>query len=115
MSTTFLVAVNPTIQPILGYDPEEALAEHRKLVAVAWMQIDDVRANPGVEAVIQALKHNLVVPKRAHPELNLLPNTLEDDNLSRAKLCAHIDKSMVLVLLITCLYDRRGDNRRGKL
>lgn len=38
-STTFLVRVDPAAPVTLGSDPEDAHADHRKLVEVAWLPI----------------------------------------------------------------------------
>ena len=48
-STTFLVEVDHTAQACLGCDPEEAEADHRKLVDVAWVLLVEVRENPEIK------------------------------------------------------------------
>ncbi len=54
-STTFLVEVDPAAQAAVGIDPEEMHAEHRKLVAVAWLPVADVRDNPEIRHVQRCL------------------------------------------------------------
>ncbi len=45
LSTTFLVAVDAAGQAALGVDPEAARGARRKLVAVAWRSVAEVREN----------------------------------------------------------------------
>lgn len=54
-STTFLVEADSDNQATLGHDPEEAQADHRKLVGVAWFPLAEVRENPEVEQLLQVL------------------------------------------------------------
>lgn len=51
LSTTFLVEIEPGSSPSLGADPEEIGADHRKLIAVAWVPIEDVWENPEISAL----------------------------------------------------------------
>jgi hypothetical protein len=52
---TVLVETDPAQPAILGHDPEEAQAAHRKLVAVAWRSIAAVRDNPEIAQLLQVL------------------------------------------------------------
>jgi 8-oxo-dGTP diphosphatase len=54
-STTFLVDVDQRAEAALGSDPEEATAVHRKLVAVAWLRVADLRENPEISALLRVL------------------------------------------------------------
>jgi hypothetical protein len=54
-SMTVLVETDPAQPAILGHDPEEAQAAHRKLVAVAWRSIAAVRDNPEIAQLLQVL------------------------------------------------------------
>ena len=54
-STTFLVEVDPAARACLGCDPEEAEADHRKLVDVAWFLLAEVRENPEVKHLLRVL------------------------------------------------------------
>jgi 8-oxo-dGTP pyrophosphatase MutT (NUDIX family) len=54
-SMTFLVEVDPTRPAILGHDPEEAQAAHRKLIAVAWRSIAEVRDNTEIAQLLRVL------------------------------------------------------------
>ncbi len=55
LSTTFLVEVDAGAETVLGVDPEEADADHRKLVDVAWLPVMDMRENPEVKEFLRAL------------------------------------------------------------
>jgi 8-oxo-dGTP diphosphatase len=52
-SSTYLVAVDAASVPVLGSDPEEQHAEHRKLVAIAWQPVAGFPDNP---ELIEALR-----------------------------------------------------------
>lgn len=52
---TFWVEVDLGTDTILGIDPEEVEAEHRKLVGVAWWQIGEVRGSPEVVMIMYTL------------------------------------------------------------
>ena len=54
-STTFLVDAEGGAAAALGYDPEESGSDHRKLVGVAWVPIEEVRGNPEIEALLLVL------------------------------------------------------------
>ncbi len=54
-STTYLVDVGGGPDAALGYDPEESGSDHRKLVGVAWVPVEQVRGNPEIEALLLAL------------------------------------------------------------
>lgn len=54
-STTFLVDVGDGTDVALGYDPEESGSDHRKLVGVAWVPVEEVRGNPEIEALLLML------------------------------------------------------------
>ena len=54
MSTTFLLEVDAAAEPKLGYDPEEAVAQRRKLVGLAWMPVTELRDNPEVKHLLNA-------------------------------------------------------------
>lgn len=55
ISTTFLVRVDRTAEPRLGYDPEEMNQQHRKLIGVAWQKINDMQGNPEIGPLFQVL------------------------------------------------------------
>ena len=55
ISTTFLVRVERTAEPRLGYDPEEIDMKHRKLVEVGWKRLDQMQANQEIEALLRAI------------------------------------------------------------
>lgn len=55
LSTTFLIETEENQIPVLGIDPEDIEKDHKKLVAVRWMKIEDHRANPEIEALIKNL------------------------------------------------------------
>lgn len=55
VSTTFLVRVDRTAEPRLGFDPEEIDKQHRKLVGVAWQKINDMQDNPEIGPLFQVL------------------------------------------------------------
>lgn len=55
-STTFLVDVDARDQPELGYDPEEARSDHRKLVDVAWRGVREQCGNPEIDQLLRALE-----------------------------------------------------------
>lgn len=42
-STTFLVEIDETAEPILGIDPEETVRGYRKLIDVAWRHVDEMQ------------------------------------------------------------------------
>ncbi len=48
LSSTYLVAVDAASVPVLGSDPEERHAEHRKLAAIAWQRVADFADNPEI-------------------------------------------------------------------
>jgi 8-oxo-dGTP diphosphatase len=54
-STTFLVETEQHIDAILGFDPEESDAAHRKLVAVAWLPIAAMADNPEIKQLLLVL------------------------------------------------------------
>jgi 8-oxo-dGTP diphosphatase len=51
-STTFLIEIEPDVDAVLGFDPEEVEAAHRKLIAVAWLPVADMRENVEVKAML---------------------------------------------------------------
>ncbi len=55
VSTTFLVEVEASAEASLGSDPEEARADHRKLLDVAWLPLTEVRGNPEIEQLLCVL------------------------------------------------------------
>ena len=57
-STVFLVEVDADAQPVLGYDPEEVLEEHKMLQDVAWLPIQDVRKHPEVRRVLACIQQS---------------------------------------------------------
>lgn len=54
-SSTYLVRISDDDVATLGFDPEETDADHRKLVDVAWVDIDEVRTNPEIRALLLVL------------------------------------------------------------
>lgn len=52
-STTFLIEIDPAARVVLGVDPEELDADHRKLVDVAWFPIAAMAENPEVARLLQ--------------------------------------------------------------
>jgi NUDIX domain len=50
----FLIKVSPEQEPILGSDPE--LAGRQQLDIVAWRSLDEVKGDPQVKQVLEALK-----------------------------------------------------------
>lgn len=59
MSTTFLVEIDPYVDAVLGYDPEEVDAAHRKLVAVAWLLVIEMRENTEVKAMLATIQNEV--------------------------------------------------------
>lgn len=49
LSTTYLVTVAEDADPELGADPEEADADHQKLVELAWQPFDTFESRPELE------------------------------------------------------------------
>lgn len=54
-STTFLVIVEPTAVPVLGFDPEEVGSAYQKLIAVAWQSLHTMHTNPEIAALMEHL------------------------------------------------------------
>ena len=54
-STALLVAVGDGTDAALGDDPEESGSDHRELVGVAWVPVEELGGNPEIEALLLVL------------------------------------------------------------
>jgi 8-oxo-dGTP diphosphatase len=59
-STTFLVEIGDGAHAALGSDPEEAGADHRKLVDIAWLPLAEVDDNPEIVRLLHVLRYDPV-------------------------------------------------------